>query len=524
LLRIGIIVENEFVPAWVNEVIIGITKLTNVECTVAIQYSSGSFENLFFKTFDKLNSTLLSGKPNLTKKNRLALAGAIPIIKGKSKENRLSQEECEIIRNTDLLLNFTFALPEESIAQLPRLGVWGLFDSKNHLPLNHFTGFNEWFDQQPVTAIFVGQTKKNFALSRLADGLIKTEYLSYSRNQTAIYAKAIDLVLRLVERLSNTTELTVTDFIREPVIKKTEIKISLWIFMVACWRLLYRVAEKSLDTIFFIRQWVLFFSFEPLTFPKLDFKKFKELVPAKDRIWADPFVISQDDKHYIFFEELLVKTNKGHISCMMLSAEGETQESKIIIDRPYHLSYPYLLKQNNIWYMVPESADNKTVDLFECAEFPFKWEFRQSLLRNVQAYDSSVHFYKNKFWLFCTIKKTEGASTDDDLYIFFSEEFPTSNWVPHPLNPVLSDPSVARPAGKIFSYKDELYRPSQIGVPRYGYGLSLNKITELSESSYKEESVSKAVPDWRNDLLSVHTLNFTDQVTIIDGQLKRFKF
>ena len=31
------------------------------------------------------------------------------------------------------------------------------------------------------------------------------------------------------------------------------------------------------------------------------FSNFREIIPPKDRFWADPFVIYKDQKHHIFF-------------------------------------------------------------------------------------------------------------------------------------------------------------------------------------------------------------------------------
>jgi hypothetical protein len=299
---------------------------------------------------------------------------------------------------------------------------------------------------------------------------------------------------------------------------------NLWNSILAVGKLVYRASLKFLTKKFFIEQWVLFYSLDLREFPQLNFQKFKALIPPKDRIWADPFVVSSNGKHYVFIEELMRKTNRGHLSCLVLDQTGDIESSQIIIEKPYHLSYPQVFLYQDTWYMIPESGENHTVDLFECTEFPFQWKFKQSILTNVQAYDTTIHFQDGKVWLFCTIKKREGASTDDDLYLFYCNDFLAGDWKPHQKNPVLSDPSNARPAGRIFVHENNLYRPSQIGVPRYGYGLALNKITELNETNYREEIVTKALPDWRKNLISVHTLNFSESMTVIDGQLKRFKF
>ncbi len=525
MLRIGILFEGDQVPMWVNAAVLEISQLKNIEWAVAIQNPKASeSENFLFKIFRNLDRSLLPGKPDLTSNVKLGFLNNVPVIEASAQ--KLTSKELDRIRETnpDILLHFGAEIPDPEILRLPKHGVWGLFDGTSETLLNEFTGFHEWFLHQPTSTIYLGQLIVSpLEIKQQKSSSIKTEYLSLNRNQTAIFSKAIDLFVRKVSHLADAGKSEELKSI--PVSRQgRENRMNFWVAFLSFWKLSVRLIAKSLNKIFFLEQWVLFYSLEPLELPQLLFRKFKELIPPKDRIWADPFVVTQGNKHYIFIEELLLKTNKGHISCLVLDQNGKIESSEIIIDKPYHLSYPFIFQHNNSWYMIPESADNQTVDLFECTAFPFQWRFKKSLLTGVQAYDTTLHFHSGKFWLFCTIKKREGASTDDDLHIFYAEDFLSSEWMPHPYNPVLSDPSVARPAGKIFSFKNELYRPSQIGVPRYGYGLSLNKITALSETLYTEEIVSKAIPDWKPNLLSVHTFNFTESITVIDGQLKRFKF
>lgn len=527
MLKIGIIVDDLHVPTWVNETVLEINQLENIEWSVAIQLypKTSQSKNPFYNFFQILDRTLLPGKPNFTSKVKLNVSVEVPLIKA-GPNQKLSSEELESFQkcNPEILIYFGAEMLDPEILKLPKHGVWSLVDSNSRKLLNEFIGFHEWFHRLHTSEIhLVNLTDSSLENNKPKSSSIKTEYLSLSRNQTAIFSKGIDLFVRMVHQLADLKKLPEYNAIH--IVEGNKKKnVNFVLAIQACWKLIFRLIKKFLNKIFFLEQWVLLYSFEPVEVPLLSFTKFKTLLPPKDRIWADPFVLSQDSKHYVFIEELLRKTNKGHISCLVLDQHGKIETSEIIIEKPYHLSYPFIFQHNNIWYMIPESADNETVDLFECISFPFQWKFKQSLLTGLKAYDTTLHFHKDKFWLFCTIKKRESSSTDDDLYLFHSDDFLNGNWQPHSCNPVLSDPSVARPAGRIFTLKNELYRPSQIGVPRYGYGLSLNKITALSETQYEEKIVSKAIPNWKPNLLSVHTFNFTENITVIDGQLKRLKF
>jgi len=254
------------------------------------------------------------------------------------------------------------------------------------------------------------------------------------------------------------------------------------------------------------------------------FYKFKKIFPPKDRFWADPFVIFKDDLYYIFFEELMYKSNKGHISFLTIDGKGTVSDSKIILEKDYHLSYPFIFENDKEYFMIPKSSENRIIELYKSTDFPYKWELVTKLKEDVTAVDCTIHFYNNKYWMFCNMQQNKGASTLDELYIFYADDFQSTNWTEHPQNPVISDVKKARPAGKIFEYKGNHYRPSQNCSKYYGRGMNISKITTLTETKYLEEDVQQIFSLWDKKLVSTHTLNHDNKLTIIDGQYKRFRF
>ena len=57
------------------------------------------------------------------------------------------------------------------------------------------------------------------------------------------------------------------------------------------------------------------------------------------------------------------------------------------------------------------------------------------------------------------------------------------------MNPIVSDIISSRPASKIFTYKNKLYRPSQNASKKYGYGMAINEIIKLNEHKNKEKII-----------------------------------
>jgi hypothetical protein len=106
------------------------------------------------------------------------------------------------------------------------------------------------------------------------------------------------------------------------------------------------------------------------------------------------------------------------------------------------------------------------------------------------------------------------------LHIYYSAT-PLGPWKPHQRNPVKSDVRNSRPAGRLFYWNGELYRPAQDSSQRYGYAMTINRVVRLTPDDFVEEEVSKVLPHWRKDLRGTHTLNICEDLTVIDCLMHR---
>jgi hypothetical protein len=247
-------------------------------------------------------------------------------------------------------------------------------------------------------------------------------------------------------------------------------------------------------------------------------------MPPRDRYFADPHVIRRNDAYYVFLEEYSYEKAKGHISVIRIDADGRYGEAIKVLERPYHLSYPFVFEHAGELYMVPESMTNRAVELYRCVEFPTRWEFVRNLLQDVWAVDSTLLYHAGKWWLFANLLENAGGSTSEELFVFYTDCFLSGAWTAHPLNPVVSDVTRARPAGAIQQRGGKLYRPSQDCSVRYGYAIRINEIAALSTEEYAEREVESIEPDWGNNLLGTHTLAYADGLTVVDALLVRAKF
>jgi hypothetical protein len=78
-----------------------------------------------------------------------------------------------------------------------------------------------------------------------------------------------------------------------------------------------------------------------------------------------------------------------------------------ILKKECHLSFPNIFRikhdDKDIWYMIPETHENRTIDLYQARDFPNQWVYETTLMRNVQAVDSVFFLYQEKWWLFTSI-------------------------------------------------------------------------------------------------------------------------
>jgi len=284
----------------------------------------------------------------------------------------------------------------------------------------------------------------------------------------------------------------------------------------------YRIIKKIGSYLFF-NQWIVLVG--PNTgYKLLNWKNLTPLPLSPDRFWADPFIIERGGQYYLFIEEALQPNNRGRISCLTLDKALNIVAHQVILDLPYHLSYPFLFEHQGELYMIPESGFANRVDLYKCLEFPAKWEFEKTLIHNVFAVDATVVEVNKKWWLFTNIKDTDG-STERNLYLYFSDDPLSENWTSHPMNPIVRDINSARPAGRIFQDNNGiLIRPSQDGSIRYGYAINFNRIIKLSETDYKEIREHYFAPPKINLTNAAHTFNASENLVAIDAKKIRFKF
>ena len=231
---------------------------------------------------------------------------------------------------------------------------------------------------------------------------------------------------------------------------------------------------------------------------------------------ADPFILKEGAETYCFVEDYDWSKGKGSIAVYKIS-NGAPINLGIVLEEAFHLSFPYIFRHESKIYMLPESADNMDIRIYESLEFPTKWKLKTIIKENVSAADSMIFRRNGIWWLFSNINPIGGRDCCSELSIFYTDNPIDGKWVPHEKNPVIFDPSFARNGGMVLD-NGSLYRVGQIQTfgTYGGGGVSINQIVELTTSSYKEQSVLKLYPEFQQGIKGAHHLHSAGGVTAFD--------
>lgn len=545
-LRVGLLLDSLVVPAWVHEMLATIRESSYADIALIVLNDSGetdrrglfarilgSWSTILYAAYGRLEAKLFPLDPDaFERRNATGLLDGVPLIRVKphrtTHSDRIPDDDIAKIKTheIDVFIRLGFRILRGGILQAAKYGVWSYHHGDSDVNRGGPPGFWEVFEGHPVTGSIL-----QILTEDLDNGVVLyrsqsvTDPLSVRRNRNNYYWKSMTFLPRKLQelhavgrteffrRVGSTSRLNFYSHRLYVTPKNAE-------FVMLLTRHLVRNVKRKLRQMLFPDQWILLFDLRSGLSESL--WRFKRIIPPRDRFWADPHVLYRDGTYYIFIEEFMYKSGKAHISVVEMDEKGNYTKPTTVLERPYHLSYPFVFEWNGSYYMVPESSANSTVEVYKCVAFPHQWDFCGPLMENVTAVDATLFPHAQKWWLFANIKERPGASKWDELFLFYADSPLSTNWTPHPGNPIVSDVRKSRPAGRVFEHGGCLYRPSQNSGREYGYGLKINRIVALSETEYREEESSSIEPKWANDLRGIHTLSHANRLTIADANRPRF--
>jgi hypothetical protein len=548
-LEIGLLVDCCMISSWEYEFIEELKDseysrialvVMNEKHLPAYEWKSGQ-GSFIFRLHQKIDQLLFLRKQNYAvKKDICKLIKDGPSIRINSTKHDgfecFNAVDCNEIRryNLDIIIKIGYGFIKGDILKVAPYGVWSYSMTNFESEKEDTTGYYEVVRKKPVTVselvMLKDDRKGKSVLTRVFES---TCSYSISLNRDKLFRRASFFMPRVIYG----TYLYGSDYLKKLEEKYNQGNADI-IKQLPAPSYSQSIFNLVSSTLVFLRQifkklaftdsfsWTLLFKIGTVNdFLNNSYGSFVRLKPSKDKFWADPFVVSKEGKYHIFVEEFMYKGNKGHISVLELDKEGQLLNVQKIIEKPYHMSYPFIFDIDNNFYMIPETGGDRSIDLYKCTEFPGKWVFVKSIMDNINAVDSTLFYHNNKWWLFTVIDKIDSVlAFSPELYLFYADDFLSENWISHPQNPVVSDVRSARPAGKIFIKEGKIFRPSQDCSGRYGNSFDINQILTLTETEYREKKIIKVKPEWDISLKGTHTFNFDGNFTIIDAYSFRKRF
>jgi hypothetical protein len=246
-----------------------------------------------------------------------------------------------------------------------------------------------------------------------------------------------------------------------------------------------------------------------------DASSFTRVAAPRGHFWADPCVVIEDGQPHVFFEDYEHRDRKGRIAVMTIGPSGRCGPAHRVLETDVHLSYPFVFRHQGRLYMVPESADAESVDLYECVHFPCDWVFRRNLLSGVRLVDATLARWNDVWWMFASYQHPDGLRGADLLMLYFSEDPVEGEWKRHPASPLMADVTRARSAGSLFVHSGRLYRPSQDGSRGYGSAIAINEVLQLDDRTYVERRVETVSPPC--GAFGTHTISRAGGIAVMDA-------
>lgn len=542
-LRLGIVVDSFDIAAWMAKTLKTIMASTAVEIVLVIKIDSDFIsttsdnparnESCLYRRYRKVDDRLFRSHADAFVPVNVSSFLSGPVLReikvhwNGQYETFADADLREIQRYTlDVALQFSPRPLGGEAPAIARYGVWShLFDDVLG-GRSDTTGFWEVMESRSVTeSALVARMHASNSLSVLYRSYTATDKWSVRRTNEKVAWKTSSFALRKLSQLHEEGE----ESLRDDTLNKIEsypnpspspLDNVTMVKLLAKhgWRYLCHKGHflRHID------QWALYYKITDSDSVYLSgLNNCNVILPPKDRVYADPFCIEREGRYFIFFEEQ-VRDQRGVISFIEMSPDGQYGKPQVILEKDYHLSYPFIFSYKGEQFLVPESAENRTVELYRCTSWPHRWEPVDVMLHDVEAVDTTIEKIDDTYWMFTTMSSAKEVTNWDDLFLFYADT-PFGPWTPHRRNPIKSDVRSARSAGRLFRDRNRLYRPAQDCSVRYGYGIVINEIEKITKSAYREREGHRIFPNEKQGILATHTLNSAGRLTVMDGRIARRK-
>lgn len=424
--------------------------------------------------------------------------------------------ELQKIRNLDLdlLIHCGSGALHGEVLNSVKLGAISLIHADIRTTRGGPPGFWEVFSRQDTTGFTILQlTDAPDGGTSLFRGRLATRFF-YLFNQAALYEKSNFYLKKILSEIAETHRIP-PKLDSPPYFNRTNEPPNLRTQLVYASRLASTLAQKVINKLLIGKKYRWGVAFQFSDWQGLMMQHGIRIKNPPNHFLADPFVINVGGENFCFLEDYDYKLERGYISVYKLSRQGAEKLGDTIIE-PFHMSYPCIFEYQSRHYICPETSENKDIRLYECEKFPLDWKFKKTIMSNLSAVDTTIFERGGTWWMFTNIDPANSGDNCYELSLFYADSPLSDTWTPHPKNPILVDSSKARMGGILFDEKFAYRVSQQQAFDQYGKCSAINKITELSKTDYKEETLTRIEPNFFENLSGTHHMHSNGEVTVYD--------
>jgi hypothetical protein len=438
-----------------------------------------------------------------------------PLVSKSGFVHRFSEADIEKIRQEkfDLLLRCGSGILKGSILHSARLGILSFHHGDNLVNRGGPAGFWEVFHRQGATGYIVQRlTEELDGGEVILRGYIPTQR-THLLNAAMLFAKSYQALRSLLLEIARTGELPTAEP-HYPYSGKLFVQPRLDELVTY----LSRQAGSSIKArvrraLRYQERWGICYS--PTDWREAVLWRGTQVKSPPGHFLADPFVTTHSGRSCIYAEDFDYGSARAHISAFELTDDG-ARPLGTAVKESFHLSFPYLFEMDGTLFMCPESRAAKQIRIYECQEFPLRWKLAVVAMKDVEAVDSMIFRKDDLWWLLTNISRTEPHECGSELHLFSARTPLTDTWLPHPRNPIVVDPRVARNGGLLNGGTDVFRVAQNRQFGSYGSSAQLFRILRIDPDSYQEQSVSTILPSFAPGLSGTHHLHSNGRYSVWD--------
>jgi len=209
------------------------------------------------------------------------------------------------------------------------------------------------------------------------------------------------------------------------------------------------------------------------------------------RFLAEPFGIERSRTLTVFVQAFDYRVRRGRIRFYQYDARDRLIGQGLALAEPWHLSYPFLIEDEDELYMLPSASKSGSLSLYRCRRFPDEWE-PAGLLSDLPVSNASVVRHEGVWWMFFTLPGPDERAMRE-LHVAHAPRL-QGPWRRLSQAPALQGYDLARPGGAPLLRDGQIHLPVQDCRRTEGAAVNILRITDLSPRAMNFEPAGRMEP------------------------------